>query len=211
VMAVVLGVIASYLVGAIPFGYLAGKVLKGIDIRDFGSGNLGATNVLRTLGTGPGIGVLLLDIGKGLFSVLLVADFACRYEAFLNPSIVKVLCGAAAIVGHDWPIFLRFRGGKGVATGLGVFLALKPLWALVGLFLFVIAVVLTKQVSVGSLVLATCLPASMLISGQPLPYCVLGLFWLLTVVYLHRENIRRLLHGTESRIGQKAHAPREKP
>jgi glycerol-3-phosphate acyltransferase PlsY len=208
-MAVVLGVIASYLVGAIPFAYLAGKILKGIDIRDFGSGNMGATNVVRTLGAGPGIAVLVLDIGKGLISILLVAGFVSYSEASLDPSIVKASCGAAAIVGHDWPVFLAFRGGKGAATGLGVFLALKPLWALVGVVLFLIAVVWTKHVSLGSLVLAACVPATMLISGQPVSYWVLGLFWMVTVWYLHRENIRRLLQGTESRIGQKAHSTRK--
>ena len=201
-IATILGAILSYLIGAIPFGYLAGKTLKGIDIRDHGSGNIGATNVLRTLGTATGIIVLLLDAGKGVLSVLVLATLTGRVSA-LDPYTLKALCGAAAIAGHDWPVFLRFRGGKGVATGLGVFLSITPIYALAGLALFLLAVIMTRHVSVGSLVLAACFPIFMLIAGKPAWYSGLGFFWLASVLYLHRENILRLLRGTESRIGQK--------
>lgn len=208
-IAVALGVIVSYLVGSIPFGYLAGKVLKGIDIRKYGSGNIGATNVLRTLGTGPGIILLLMDAGKGVFSVLVVASVAHRFASPFNLSLLKTLCGAAAISGHDWSVFLRFRGGKGVATGLGVFFSLTPLYALASLVPFLVAVIVTKHVSVGSLVLAACFPATMLIAGEPLSYSALGVFWLLSVIYLHRRNIRRLFRGAETRIGQKIQVSHE--
>lgn len=210
-MAVVLGVIASYLVGAIPFGYLAGKVLKGIDLRSFGSGNVGATNVLRTLGAAPGIAVLLLDAGKGVFCVLLVAGIVQSSAQSLDIFTARALCGGAAICGHDWPIFLRFRGGKGVATGLGVFLALAPLHTLVVLAVFLLAVIFTKRVSVGSLLVAASLPVVLLIAGSPFPYFVLSIFWLVSVVYLHRDNIYRLLQGTERPIGHKVQvSPKEK-
>lgn len=209
-IAVVPGVIVSYLVGSIPFGYLAGRVFKGIDIRKYGSGNVGATNVLRALGTGPGIVVLLMDVGKGVLSVLVVASLFHRLAPSFSVPVLKALCGAAAISGHDWSVFLHFRGGKGVATGLGVFLSLTPIYALISLASFLVAVILTKHISVGSLVLAACLPAIMLIAGQPLlPYPALGLFWLLSVLYLHRQNIRRLLQGTERRIGDKLQASPE--
>jgi len=208
-VATILGVIASYLIGAIPFGYIAGRMLKGIDIRKYGSGNVGATNVLRALGTGPGIIVLLLDGGKGVAAVLALASLVARLGSSVDPLATKALCGAAAIAGHDWSVFLRFRGGKGVATGLGVFLSISPLHALCSLVLFFLAVLSTRRVSVGSLVLAACFPVAMLIAGKPAWYSGLGLFWLVTVVYLHRENIRRLLHGTESRIGQKVQVSRE--
>ncbi len=199
----ILGVIFSYLVGSIPFGYLAGRVLKGIDIRKHGSGNIGATNVLRTLGTAPGIALLVVDAGKGLFSVLVIASLVHRFAPSPDIFILKSLCGAAAISGHDCSVFLRFKGGKGVATGLGVFFSLAPLYALFSLFPFLVAVVLTRHVSVGSLVLAACFPTVMLVAGKPAAYSVLGFFWLLSVVYLHRQNIRRLLHGTESSITHK--------
>jgi len=208
-IAVVLGVIASYLVGSIPFGYLAGKTLKGIDITKYGSGNVGATNVLRTLGTAPGIAVLLLDVGKGVFSILVVASLIHPLSASLDVSTLRAVCGAAAITGHDWPVFLRFRGGKGVSTGLGVFLSLTPLYALASLIPFLGAVILTKRVSVGSLVLAASLPIIMLVAGKPMAYSALGLFWLISVLYLHRENITRLLHGGESRIGHKTQVSSE--
>jgi len=203
-IAVIAGFISSYMIGSIPFGFLAGKLLKGIDIRNYGSGNVGATNVLRTLGATPGIGVLLLDAGKGVFAILVVASLVYRLASPLSLSALKALCGAAAICGHDWPVFLRFRGGKGVATGLGVFLALTPVWTLVSLVPFLLLVILTKHVSLGSLALAASLPLLMLIAGQPHPYLALGLFWLFSVLYLHRRNICRLLLGTESRFGRKS-------
>ncbi len=197
------------MVGSIPFGYIAGRVLKGIDVRNFGSGNVGATNVLRTLGKGPGIVVLLLDVGKGLASVLGIGSLAVRLAWPLSPFMVKALCGAAAIVGHDFPVFLRFRGGKGVATGLGVFLGIAPVHTPLALVAFAVAVGVTRYVSVGSLVLAASLPVLVVIFRQSEWYIGLSVFWLVSVIYLHRENIRRLLRREERRIGQKAQGPRE--
>ncbi len=208
-VATILGVISSYLVGSIPFGYIAGKVLKGIDIRDYGSGNVGATNVLRTLGAKAGIVVLLLDAGKGFLSVLVIGSLAVRLGWPLGPSMVKALCGAAAIIGHDFPIFLGLRGGKGVATGLGVFLAAAPLYAWLAITVFAVAIGLTSYVSVGSLLMAASLPVLMVIFQRSEWYLGLSLFWLVSVIYSHRENIRRLLQGKEPRIRRKARSPRE--
>jgi glycerol-3-phosphate acyltransferase PlsY len=202
-IAVIAGVIFSYLLGSTPFGYLAGKTLRGVDVRSHGSGSMGATNVLRTLGTLPGIIVLILDACKGVASVFVVAGLAYRFSPPLDLFALRALCGAAAIGGHDWPLFLRFRGGKGVATGLGVFLSVAPVHALVSLVPFLAAVILTRHVSVGSLVLALCFPVAMLITRKPPSYLALGLFWFVTVLYLHRQNIGRLLQGKESRIGER--------
>ena len=204
-----LGVFASYLVGAIPFGYIAGRVLKGIDVRNYGSGNVGATNVLRTLGKGPGIVVLLLDVGKGLASVLVIGSLAVHLAWPLGPFMVRALCGAAAIIGHDFSVFLRFTGGKGVATGLGVFLGIAPVHTPLALVAFAVAVDVTRYVSVGSLALATSLPVLMVVYRQSEWYVGLSVFWLVSVIYTHRENIRRLLRGEERRIGRKVQGPRE--
>lgn len=210
-VAMILGVLGSYLVGSIPFGYIAGKVLKGIDIRDYGSGNVGATNVLRTLGTKAGIVVLLLDAAKGLAAVLGIGSLVIALSPDINPSAAKSLCGAAAIIGHDWTLFLRFKGGKGIATGLGVFFSVGWLYALFSVVLFLVAVIVTRHVSVGSLILAVFFPVSMLLAGKSGWFLGLGLLWLVAVVYLHRENIQRLIKGTESRIGQTSQLPREEP
>jgi glycerol-3-phosphate acyltransferase PlsY len=206
---VILGVTISYLLGSIPFGYIAGKVVKGIDIRDYGSGNVGATNVLRTLGAKAGIVVLLLDAAKGFVSVLVIGSLAVRLGWPLGLSMVKALCGAAAIIGHDFPIFLGLKGGKGVATGLGVFLAATPLYAWLAINVFVVAVGVTSYVSVGSLLMAATLPVLMVIFRRSEWYLGLSLFWLVSVIYSHRENIRRLLQGKEPRIRRKARSPRE--
>ncbi len=173
---VILGIIASYLIGSIPFGYAAGRILKGIDVRDFGSGNVGATNVLRTLGTGPGIVVLLLDAGKGVVAVLGIASLVTSLSPEANTALVKALCGAAAIAGHDWTLFLRFKGGKGVATGLGVFFSVAWLYALGSLGVFLAVVFITRHVSMGSLILGSCFPVAMLVAGRSPWLLGLGLF-----------------------------------
>jgi glycerol-3-phosphate acyltransferase PlsY len=206
---VILGVTISYLLGSIPFGYIAGKILKGIDIRDYGSGNVGATNVLRTLGAKAGIVVLLLDAGKGFVSLLGIGSLAVRLGWPVGPSMVKAVCGAAAIIGHDFPIFLGLKGGKGVATGLGVFLAATPLYAWLAINVFIVALGLTWYVSVGSLLMAASLPVLMVLFRKSEWYLGLSLFWLVSVIYSHRDNIRRLLQGKEPRIRRKAQAPRE--
>lgn len=208
-VATILGVVVSYLLGSIPFGYIAGKALKGIDIREHGSGNVGATNVLRTLGAKAGIVVLLLDAAKGFVSVLVIGSLAVRFSQTLNPYMAKALCGAAAIIGHDFPIFLGLKGGKGVATGLGVFLAATPLYAWLAINVFIVALGLASYVSVGSLLMAASLPVLMVVFRASEWYLGLSLFWLVSVIYSHRENIRRLLQGKEPRIRRKARSPRE--
>ena len=186
----------GYALGAIPSGYLAGRWLKGIDLRDCGSGSTGATNVLRNVGKGPALVVFLLDVGKGALAVLLAKSFG------LN-DWVQVLAGLAALAGHIWPVWLGWKGGKAVATGLGMLLGLA--WpvglACFGLFMAVISI--SRIVSLSSVVAAIGLPVLMLISGGSSAYLVVSLVASLMVLWRHRSNIERLIAGTEPRIGQR--------
>ena len=187
----------GYLLGSMPNGYLAGRWLKDIDLRQCGSGSTGATNVLRNVGKGPALVVFLLDVGKGALAVLLAKSFG------LN-DWVQVLAGLAALAGHIWPMWLGFKGGKAVATGLGMFLGLA--WpvglACFGLFMAVISI--SRIVSLSSVVAAIGLPVLMLISGGSSAYLVVSLVASVLVLWRHRSNIERLIAGTEPRIGQKA-------
>lgn len=192
---------AAFVCGSIPFGFIAGR-LKGIDLREHGSGNIGATNTLRVLGKGPGAAVLLLDAAKGLLPVVVARNCGLT-------SAWTVGVGMCAVLGHIYSPFVRFRGGKGVATALGVLLALSPLIALLSLVVFAVAVALTRWVALGSILAAIAqailfwvLPPSFL-SGDPLPYRLFGFVVALFVVVRHRSNITRMRAGTESRIGNK--------
>ena len=186
----------GYLLGAIPSGYLAARWLKGIDLRDCGSGSTGATNVLRNVGKVPALVVFLIDVGKGALAVLLTKAFG------LNDWL-QVLAGLAALAGHIWPIWLGFKGGKAVATGFGMFLGLA--WpvglACFGLFMAVIS--LFRIVSLASVVAALGLPLLMLAAGQSSAYISVSLVAALLVLWRHRSNVQRLVAGTEPRIGQK--------
>ena len=189
----------GYLLGAIPSGYLAGRWLKGIDLRDCGSGSTGATNVLRNVGKGPALVVFLLDVGKGALAVLLAKSVG------LNDWI-QVLAGLAALAGHIWPVWLGWKGGKAVATGFGMFLGLA--WpvglACFGLFMAVISIF--RIVSLSSVVAALGLPLLMLAAGQSTAYVMVSLVASLMVLWRHRSNIQRLIAGTEPRIGQQQKA-----
>ena len=187
----------GYLLGAIPSGYLAGRWLKGIDLRECGSGSTGATNVLRNVGKGPALAVFLIDVGKGALAVLLAKSFGLS-------DWLQVVAGLAALAGHIWPVWLGWKGGKAVATGLGMFLGLA--WpvglACFGLFMAVISIF--RIVSLSSVVAAIGLPLLMLISGGSSAYVVVSLVASLMVLWRHRSNIERLLAGTEPKIGQKS-------
>ncbi len=201
--------VAAYLSGAVPFAYIAGKALKGIDIRDYGSGNVGATNVLRTLGKGPGIIVLLLDMAKGAAAVTVVpwvflmingTDFPISNE------LLRVICGVTAIVGHIWTIFLKFKGGKGVATTVGVFFGLTWISMLAAGVVFFIAVFLTRYISVGSILLGITLLVTNLLLKYSNEYIILSGAVLVLIVFTHRSNIRRLISGTENKLGKRVEA-----
>lgn len=198
--------VGAFLLGAVPFGYLAGR-LRGIDLRTAGSGNIGATNTLRVLGPAMGTAVLLLDVMKGLVPVLVAARLSHGSDGGAANGWPVVGAGLAAVLGHTYSPFLRFRGGKGVATSLGVLIGLSPLVAGLALALFLVVVALTRYVSLGSL-LAAVLQAFLfwlpLFHGHPAPwsYRLFGLLAAVFVIVRHRGNISRLLAGTESRFGK---------
>ncbi|MDX1931528.1 MAG: glycerol-3-phosphate 1-O-acyltransferase PlsY [Capsulimonadales bacterium] len=184
----------AFVLGSVPFGYLAGR-LMGKDLRQLGSGNIGATNTLRHLGKGPGIAVLILDALKGFLPT--------QAAAFWHLSGVWIVAtGLAAMLGHIFSPFLRFKGGKGVATGLGVMLALSPAAAAVSAAVFAVTVYLTRYVSLGSILAAVTMVVLLFLLNEPLPYRLFGLLAAIFVLVRHKENIRRLLAGTENRFGE---------
>lgn len=193
---IILMICVAYIMGSIPSGVLVGKKLKGIDIREHGSKNSGATNALRVLGLKLGILVLLLDILKGVIPLLL-AEYAFKIEG-----IYLGIIGMVAIIGHILSIFLKFRGGKGVATSLGVFLVLVPKVMVIIILVFAVIVGFTKYVSLGSIVGAFLFPIlTYLIYGvEKIEVIVLGIVLALYIIYKHKANIKRLLEGTENKI-----------
>lgn len=191
---VVGGVIAgSYLLGSVSPSVFLGRLLKGIDVRQHGSGNAGTTNAFRVLGTRLGACVMVCDILKGVVPVLV-----CRVLGF-GP-LASVGAGLAAIVGHNWSIFLRGRGGKGIATTGGVIVGLMPITSIIVWGTFGLVVALTRIVSVGSLSATVVFVAATLIGRQPWPYVVGSACAAVMIFYAHRGNIRRLLRGEEPRI-----------
>ena len=185
---------AVYLVAAIPTGIVLAKIMGYDDVRSKGSGNIGATNVYRVAGKLPGVLTLLGDIAKGFLPLLLVRELCDPTAAQLGTA------GAVAILGHCYPIYLRFRGGKGVATALGIFLVLAPGAVLGGAVVFLISAGLSRFVSLGSILAAAAMPILVLLFGHPRAIFVSTLFIALLVVWRHRTNLRRLLDGTENRF-----------
>ena len=198
-----LGLLIGYVLGSIPFAYIAGR-LAGIDLRQHGSGNLGATNVFRTLGAKVGIAVFVLDTLKGALPVLAVLRFGVgpRLELW------AIGAGIAAIIGHAKPIFLLWRGGgKGVATAGGVFLALAPVPTLAALGTWLVVVLISGYVSLGSLAAAVVLPIALAFTlGTSSPLFMVSVLIALFVFWTHRANIGRLRRGEEHRFGRKARA-----
>ena len=198
------GLLLGYLLGSIPFAYIAGKVSRGIDLRQHGSGNLGATNVYRTLGAKVASVVFVLDTLKGALPVLAVRQYAIGPHL----DLWAIAAGVAAIVGHAKPIFLLWKGGgKGVATAGGVFLALTPIPTLASMATFIVVVLLSGYVSVASLTAAVVLPVVLgATSGVRSPLFVVSVVIAVFVFWTHRANIGRLRRGEEHRFGRKARA-----
>jgi len=198
------GLLLGYLLGSIPFAYIAGKVARGIDLRQHGSGNLGATNVYRTLGAKVASVVFVLDTLKGALPVLAVRQYAIGPHL----DLWAIAAGVAAIVGHAKPIFLLWKGGgKGVATAGGVFLALTPIPTLASMATFIVVVLLSGYVSVASLTAAVVLPVVLgATSGVRSPLFVVSVVIAVFVFWTHRANIGRLRRGEEHRFGRKARA-----
>ncbi len=204
----------SYLVGSIPIAVIVSKKLYGFDIRDKGSGNMGSTNAFRVMGWKVGVLVQLLDIAKGVFAVVVIAQVLGSELAIPNMTtfedltLIKLMAGIFAVLGHIFSAFVNFRGGKGINTAAGMLIGIAPIDAGVAVVFFLVAVAFSGYISLGSILAAFTLPSSMIfrynILHDSIPgygtivYFLLGLF--LLIVYTHRSNIKRLLEGTENRF-----------
>jgi glycerol-3-phosphate acyltransferase PlsY len=195
-----LAAVAGFLLGSIPFSYLLARCVGGLDIRAVGSGNVGATNVARTAGWRLGVIALLLDAAKGAAAVFAGRAFAAEGEAV----VAGAVAGGAAILGHVFTPWLRFRGGKGVATGAGVFAVLAPMALGIALAAFAAAVAISRMVSLGSVAAAAMLPAAALGLGAPQPIVILAFGAGALILFTHRTNIARMLRKTEHRLGSGA-------
>ena len=193
-------IITAYLLGNISTSYIVAKRLAGVDIRTQGSGNAGSTNVLRTLGKKAGALTFIGDVLKGLIAVLIARFIA--YGVNLDDTTCAYIAVVAVVLGHNYPVFLGFKGGKGVATSLGSMLGMNPLVALLCLGFFIIIVAITKYVSLGSILGIGLSPIIMMINHNTKGVLV-TLFLTISVVITHKENIKRLLNGTERKLGQK--------
>jgi len=210
----------AYLLGSIPFGFLVAKA-KGIDIRSVGSGNIGATNAMRVLGKPAGIFVLVMDALKGYLACAILPALIFNTVAphFSGPSAffqteplelqtrLTVLAGICAVLGHNYTCWLKFKGGKGIATTAGVYLALAPWAVLVALIVFILALLLTRYVSVGSMSAAVALPVAVwVMTPHNLLLGIVTTALGALAIYKHKSNIQRLMAGTENRLGKKASA-----
>ena len=207
-------IVLAYLVGSIPTSIILSKLVKGIDIRNYGSGNAGGTNVFRVLGWKWGILTILLDALKGAVAVIVVARLYLDSFPFHNITpfddftLVQIICGVSAVLGHVWTVFAGFKGGKGIATGLGVLITITTLDMVVALGIFIVVVTLSRYISLGSLIAAISVPLILIVRENIfgvdiqgyhtiLPFSIL---LALIVVYTHRANIDRLLKGNERKI-----------
>jgi glycerol-3-phosphate acyltransferase PlsY len=207
-------IILSYLVGSIPTSIIISKAVKGIDIRNYGSGNAGGTNVMRVLGWKHGVLVIFLDALKGAIAVVLIARLHYGVLPFQNVSpfddftLVQIIAGISAVVGHIWTVFAGFRGGKGIATALGMLLMIITIDMLIAVGIFLIVVSISRYVSLGSIVSAMAVPLSMIFRENVLHTHIEGYNTLLPfvigvsllVIFTHRKNLVRLLNGTENKL-----------
>lgn len=194
----ILSIMLSYLLGAVPFGLIFSKLLSDVDVRTIGSGNIGATNVLRAAGKKAAVLTLLADALKGFLPVFIV-------HFLFNAEVTTVLSGVAVVLGHNFPVYLKFKGGKGVATSFGVVLAVSPGIGFLCLLIWILVAYLWRYSSLSALIAFACYPGLTFFATSPLskPYGLLSLFIFCMIYYRHRENIKRLLAGTEPKIGKK--------
>ena len=192
IAAFVAALLLAYLAGSIPFGLVVGKVFYHVDVREHGSGNVGTTNVFRVLGKKAGVVVLVCDMLKGFVPAFIAASF-------FNPWLA-IFIAAAPVVGHMYSVFLKGRGGKGVATGAGVVLALVPLAFGIILVVWVLLILTTRYVSLASLVATLLVPVFVFAFGDPLPYEIAAVLVTVVIFWAHRGNIRRLIAGNENRV-----------
>jgi glycerol-3-phosphate acyltransferase PlsY len=201
--------VLAYLIGSIPVAYIFGRVLKNLDIREHGSGNMGATNAFRVLGRGPGVAVLILDIIKGIIPVTLLANIFGLQDA-----LSLVIIAVAAVAGHNWTVFLGFKGGKGMATTLGVLIGLAIQFQVLRIILLLVTVtwlalfLLFGFVSLASLVAAVLFPILMVAFLEPLPLVIMSIVLCVFIVFRHSSNIKRLARGQENRVSFPFRKPR---
>ncbi|MBE3091329.1 MAG: glycerol-3-phosphate 1-O-acyltransferase PlsY [Candidatus Atribacteria bacterium] len=196
-MKIVLIIISCYLLGSIPFGYIVGKLFKKVDIREFGSGNIGATNALRILGPLLASFVVIGDIGKGIFSIYLVQYFN------IDNLLILTIAGLAVICGHDWSLFLGFKGGKGIATTFGVVFALNPTISILALIIWGVVVITTRYVSLSSIFAVISIFIFTILFKQPYEYIIFSAIIMILGIFKHKENIERLKSKKERKIGEK--------
>jgi len=202
----IIGIIVSYFIGSIPTAYIFGWVLKGIDIRKFGSGNVGATNAMRVLGKPAGMTVLALDILKGFLAVVFLGDFMALRIAGLSEETLRIILGLSCISGHNWTIFLRFKGGKGVATTFGVLLGLAVkiggLKVILGLAIltWLGVFMITRIVSVASILTGISLPIYTVLFKQSPALVFLSIILAIFILLRHRANLKRIFQGKEKRL-----------
>lgn len=202
ILLLICGILVAYLLGSVPSSVWIGRSFYGIDLRTQGSGNAGATNTIRVLGTRAGIVVLLIDVFKGWLAVYLAVNFVPVNFTPTQTNIYQIVAGLAAVFGHVYPVFVGFRGGKGIATFVGVGITLFPWSVLVVFGIFVIMLISTKYVSVASMTGAICFPFIVIFIFNPhsLPLVLLAIFVGIFIPFTHRKNIQRLLNGTESKF-----------
>jgi len=192
-MELLIACVASYLIGSIPNGLILGKAIWGVDLRKHGSNNIGATNAWRIIGKKAGVSIFLLDMVKGVIGAGLGIFYA-------GSPLAGVLCGILAVIGHSWSIFLGFKGGKSVSTGLGVLMMLMPKVAFIVFLVWLAVVFVTQYVSLGSIIGAALVPVLAYIFSMPMEYFVFGVLAAVFIIYRHKANIDRLLHGRENKI-----------
>ncbi len=190
-------IISCYLLGSIPFGYIVGKLFKKVDIRELGSGNIGATNVFRILGPSLASLVLIGDIGKGIFSIYLVQYFN------IDNLLIITIAGLAVICGHDWSLFLGFKGGKGIATTFGVVFSLNPTISILALIIWAVVVITTRYVSLSSIFAVISIFIFSILFKQPYEYIIFSAIIMILGIFKHKENIKRLKLKKERKIGEK--------
>lgn len=206
-IALTFAIIICYLLGSIPTAYIFGKVIRGIDIRRYGSGNVGATNVFRVVGKGPGIAVLLADMAKGALAVGLVASYFHYRWPTLDIRLYQIITGISVVMGHNWTVFLRFRGGKGMATSAGVLMWILPGALALTVAVWLVMILIWRYVSLGSITAACAFPVFVVFLYQKEE----GFLWLalfsvllsIVAIYKHIPNIKKLLGGKEGKISLK--------
>jgi len=203
---IILGILISYLIGSIPTAYVFGRLLKGIDIRNFGSGNVGATNAFRVLGRGSGIAVLVLDILKGFVAVVFLGNVVVSKVTFMPQETLRLILGLSCISGHNWTIFLRFKGGKGIATTFGVLWGLSikiaSLKLILGLLIltWILIFVIVRIVSVASVLSGIALPVYTIIFKESNALILLSVLLCIFVILRHKSNLKRVFQGKEPRL-----------